>query len=476
VDLASNEPDVVVVGGGIVAATCALALSSRGLSVLAITDRGASATEASGAMLGELGEFVRVPATAAERLEAELRLRAAAVWPAWADEAGVAPGRLQAGTFVYASPDRARDELALAAIEQAAADNGRPAERVAPGDVPGLDPSPACLPTRALFLPEERWIDAPALLRDVWAAAEASDRVRREEGHVVAVETRGGAVTGVRRDDGLVSTGGVVVLCAGAGTGPLLAGTPELAEAVPQILPAKGVGLQLRLPARLGEMPRLSHVIRSPNRDFACGLHLVPRDGGLYLGATNRATRWRGITGAVTAGEVLRLVASAERELLRDCARWDIVTGHWGERPLAADGLPVAGATPLDGLFVATGTYRNGVLLAPLLADVVAETITGGSPMPELGVTAQRCPPARSALEALRDGLRDYAALLQDPDGPPLLPQLAELLPTIGSMTWDQSPEAAAARDHVTALLTAFPLVEMVPEAIIEACHPELLP
>jgi hypothetical protein len=133
------------------------------------------------------------------------------------------------------------------------------------------------------------------------------------------------------------------------------------------------------------------------------------------------------------------------------------------------------GTTSIEGLYVATGTYRNGVLLAPLIADAIAEAMSGRDVHPLLTATSTRAQPTRSPAEVLRDGLRDYAALVQDPDGPPLRPELPRLLETLGLLAFDDADNATELRRQVLELLTAFPLVEMVPEAVIEVCHPELL-
>jgi glycine/D-amino acid oxidase-like deaminating enzyme len=127
--MTAMEPDVVVVGRGIVGAAVAMRLARGGRSVLTIDvgDPAGSATCASGAMLGVLGELRPHDNPA----ELALRLEAWARQPSWWDEIGMPPA--PAGTFVVAGQDRPDDLTALRAMEDEALLHGLRAERVRPG-------------------------------------------------------------------------------------------------------------------------------------------------------------------------------------------------------------------------------------------------------------------------------------------------------------------------------------------------------
>ncbi|HXQ89218.1 MAG TPA: FAD-dependent oxidoreductase, partial [Solirubrobacterales bacterium] len=118
---------------------------------------------------------------------------------------------------------------------------------------------------------------------------------------------------------------------------------------------------------RDGEPP-VRHILASER------VYLVPRaDGRLVVGAT---VEEMGFDTAVTAGGVHELLREAYR-LLPDVAEMELVDAIAGLRPGTPDNLPLVGPGAIDGLVLATGHYRNGILLAPLAAETVAELLSG---------------------------------------------------------------------------------------------------
>lgn len=444
------QVDVVVVGSGIVGATVSSRLAATGRRVVRIGDSPSQgATRASGAMLGVLGEVVpNEPATALE-----LRLRAAARYESWIEEAGIpAPSR---GTFLVASSRRANDLLALDAIEEAARLHGLASGRVDPADVEGLRPAPGFAPARVLYLPGEGWM--PVL--DVLRRLDADRRVDVRAAAVIAVEHNDARTTGVRTAAEVMACD-EVVLCAGVATPELLARSGLDVDLMPAMVSAKGVGIVLE--ARAGEQPQ--HVVRTPNRDFSCGLHLVPRGpAGVYLGGTNRASRHPRVLGGATAGEVVHLLLSAGQELHRALPSWDLTAAPWGHRPLPVDGLPIAGRTAFPGLSIATGTYRNGVLLAPLLADMVACELDGGSPDAIFSPRREVVP--ADPLAILDEGIGDLTELLRTSEWSDRLQSLLHALLRIALGKRDGSSSTG---EGLRELLAAYGRSEMIPEALVE--------
>jgi glycine oxidase len=157
------------------------------------------------------------------------------------------------------------------------------------------------------------------------------------------------------------------VLAAGAWSG----GAEWLpASARPPVRPVKGQILELR--ARDGSLP-CSRIVASER------VYLVPReDGRLIVGAT---VEEQGFDTTVTAGGVHELLREAYR-LLPDIAEMELVEATAGLRPGTPDNLPLIGPGGIDGLLWATGHYRNGILLAPLTGEAVAELLDGGG-LPE---------------------------------------------------------------------------------------------
>jgi glycine oxidase len=136
------------------------------------------------------------------------------------------------------------------------------------------------------------------------------------------------------------------------------------------VRPVKGEILELRSPDGASPCERIVASER---------VYLVPRpDGRLIAGAT---TEERGFDATVTAGGVHELLREAYR-LLPDVAEMELVEAMAGLRPGTPDNLPLIGRGALDGLILACGHYRNGILLAPLTGEAVAGVVAGAS-LPE---------------------------------------------------------------------------------------------
>lgn len=413
-----RAPDTVVVGGGVVGSAVALGLAAGGQSVWVIDEPEkpyGSATRAAGAMLGAYGEVT------ADDDQLSSRTRAAALYPAFLaavdDLAGEPESLLRRGTFVVASGRVASDVVTMRSIVAAVESSEGRWEEVDPSEVPGLSPSPEWPCARAVHLPAEGWIDTGPLLDRLRRALAATARVRWLDARVLRLTAEGDRVTGVEAAGGERIAAGTTVLCAGAMTSSLV---PEpFAGAVPAMIWAKGTAVVLRPPS-----PPPPHVLRTPNRQFACGLHAVPTGASdVYIGATNRAATVPGVTGGASAGEVHGLLHGALNQLQRRWERADVVGLRHGSRPLPADGVPVAGMTEVPGLAVASGTYRNGVLLAPLLADITKQEVLGGggptadNPFSPIGRAAALASTVLDPRVVAQQGATDMVATLLDPDG-----------------------------------------------------------
>jgi glycine oxidase len=180
------------------------------------------------------------------------------------------------------------------------------------------------------------------------------------------------------RAAGVVTTGGEqlaagqVVLAAGSLSGKL-PGVP--ADVLPPVRPVKGQVLRLTVPKRYA--PFLSRTVRAVVRGSQ--VYLVPRENGeLVVGATSEELGW---DTTVTAGGVYELLRDAH-ELVPGITELPLTETRAGLRPGSPDNAPLLGPTALDGLLVATGHYRNGVLLTPVTGDAMAHVLTTGE-LPE---------------------------------------------------------------------------------------------
>ena len=145
-----------------------------------------------------------------------------------------------------------------------------------------------------------------------------------------------------------------------AGVSALLADWPLGEKTVPRLLPGKGVSLTAD-----GLSDAFPYVLRTPNRDFACGSHVVPRgDGRVYLGATNRISTTPGGTPGITLGEVHSLLHSAIHEINTGFRTANVRSFTFGMRPLTLDHRPMLGHTGVPPDLVHHGARRAPALRA----------------------------------------------------------------------------------------------------------------
>jgi glycine/D-amino acid oxidase-like deaminating enzyme len=411
--------DIAVVGGGILARAIAHRLAGNDQQVAWIRPTDGlfgEASAAAGAMLGVYSEVSPHDTPDRRLVDLEGRRDARARYSAWLASIEAAGGgrvEVQDGLFVVGNALGEDDEAALDAIADVAAACGQPAEELRGKDVPGYAPQAAARGSRALFLGAEGSVDASALLRALDTALLA-----------LGVPTHAATVTNVNvspsdvrvtLDDGREICAGTVVLATGTGTTFLLRRSGLDTAGLPPVFSGRGVSLTLRSPHRA------ERTIRTPNRTFACGLHLVPQgEGGLYVGATNRLSMLPDSGARPTVSEVAQLLTGATRELNTRLADAEILGTRVGHRPVTADRLPCVGRTAVDRLLVATGTYRNGVLLAPLCAELIAMEIDrpgSTSKHPFQPVRATPAPPNGEFDGWLRRASRSLVTTIVEPGG-----------------------------------------------------------
>ncbi len=254
--------------------------------------------------------------------------------------------------------DPPRQGASSASSGQALATAGEaPALRL-PAPLAELEPDLRAPAYSSVFLPE-RSVDP----RDVTSAAIAAVRHRGVDfssgDHVLAVEVSGGKAMVVRTNKTSFAAG-VVINCAGAWAG----------QVGPHTFPARPVKGQM-LCVIMPDKNLLRHVVRAPD------MYLIPRsDGRLLIGATVEEA---GFDKKTVPATILKLRQSA-LELVPRLADARILEAWAGLRPGTPDALPILGATATPGYFVATGHFRDGILLAPITAKLLAELVTGATP------------------------------------------------------------------------------------------------
>jgi glycine oxidase len=363
--------DVVIVGGGVIGLCSAWRLAQGGARTI-VLDRAeppAGATRVAAGMLAPIGELAF-----GEPELLRMSIAAAEIYPDFVAEleaaSGLGSGYARHGALHIALD---RDEAAeLRRVHDLQRSLGLGAEWLPPRRCRELEPGLTPSFNGGVHAPEEAAID-PRRMAVALLAALAGEGVEVRSGiDVVAPILDCERLGGVRTGSGEELRAGHVILATGAWAGAE-SWLPELAR--PPVRPVKGEILELRSP---DGAPPCERIVASER------VYLVPRpDGRLIVGAT---TEERGFDATVTAGGVHELLREAYR-LLPDVAEMELVEAMAGLRPGTPDNLPLIGPGALDGLLLACGHYRNGILLAPLTAKALAELLATGD-LPDSVVAA----------------------------------------------------------------------------------------
>jgi glycine oxidase len=358
-----HTADVAVIGAGTIGTAVAWRCAQRGLSVTLVDpvpERGAWNTAA-----GMLAPITELHYTETPLLK--LGLESLARYPAFAAEvaavSGLPVGFVQCGA-VLAAFDGA-DLATLQRLRAFAAGIGVSAELLTGQELHAVEPALAPGLPGAIHAPGEQQVD-PRLLHAALLGASRAAGVQIVESTAAVLIDRG-RVRGVRVSDGRVLASRYVVVAAGAWSAHV-DGLP--AEVVPPVRPVKGQTLRLRLPGR----PRLNGVVRGLVKGSP--VYLVPRaDGRIVVGASSEE---HGFDIAPRAGAVYELLRDAQ-SLMPEIGEAVLEEVSTGLRPGSPDNAPIIGPTAVDGLVLATGHYRNGILLTPITADAVAELLSAGA-------------------------------------------------------------------------------------------------
>jgi glycine oxidase len=389
--------DAIFVGGGVIGLSCAWRAAQRGARV-AVLDRAeppAGATRVAAGMLAPVGELAF-----GEPELLEMTLASAQLYPEFVAELEAASGESTGYTnqgALHVALDR--DEAAeLRRVHDLQRSLGLEAEWLPPRRCRELEPGLTPSFNGGVHAPGEAAVDPRALTAALLAAlgaagaelrtgtaagvASMNGKENRGPGEVGAGLFEGERLVGVRTVAGEELRAPAVVLATGAWAG-VTEWLPESAR--PPVRPVKGQIVELR--SRDGGP--CERIVASER------VYLVPRpDGRLIVGATSEE---QGFDTTVTAGGVHELLREAYR-LLPDVAEMELVASMAALRPGTPDNLPLIGPGAIEGLVLATGHYRNGILLAPLTAVAIA-ALLAGEQLPEAVAPAH---PARMSFVTQR--------------------------------------------------------------------------
>lgn len=330
--------DVIILGGGIIGMSLARELRKHGAEVL-IVERSQPGREASWASAGML-------APSGSRLSealAPLTRASAQMFPEFVHEI-----EDESGTRV----DLRRDGAIVTAEE---ADKRNASGELSESELRSLEPNLAYRP--GLHFVEESSVDTRALMSALVAAAKHRN-VHFASGSP-ALEVSGSGSQLAVKTERSEYVAPAVVNCCGAWAG-LLAANKTIH--VP-VRPVKGQMLCLAAPRR----DFLKHTVRSTE------VYLVPRsDGRILVGATVEEAFDKRVQ-----PEVIQRFHQLAANFAPELGEARMLEAWAGLRPGTRDNLPVLGKTPLPGYSVASGHFRNGILLAPVTAMIMANLVRG---------------------------------------------------------------------------------------------------
>ncbi len=344
----SNE-QVLILGGGLMGLAIAHQLARRGRSVTVLSRRRSEAAGfVAAGMLAPHAEGLRGDLLQLGQLSLERIPR----WVAQIEaDSGLPCGLRATGIVVPFQDAEERDRHPTAALGEAL--NRQRLEQLLPGIAPAWQ--------AGLLFEQDGQIDNRRQLMRALESACVDRGVNFQEGvEVLNLLTQDDRLHGVRTRDseGLLSTLNctTAVLCSGAWSAQLL---PEL-----PVFPVKGQMVSLQTPRGA-----LRHVIFGP------GTYLVPREDGLVVvGATSEPEA--GFKEGLTP-QSQQCLNQGIAALLPDAVNWPPMERWWGFRPCTPDEGPLLGQGPISGLWLACGHHRNGVLLAAITAELLADAITG---------------------------------------------------------------------------------------------------
>ena len=357
-----GSAEVVVIGGGVIGLAIARALAQRGVRDVYLLERGGLGSEASSAAGGML--LPQVEADGHDDFFA-LACQSRDLYPSLAvalrEETGIDIELDTTGTLYLALNEHDYEEIEKRYHWQTRA--GLAVELLSSAAARELEPCISESIFGALLFPNDIQVENRRLITALANSVNALGVRTLTETTVEALQIEGHRITGVQTSRGNISCEKAVIA---AGTW-----SSFLLQSGPIITPVRGQMVCLE------SKPQLTHhVIFSPRG------YLVPRqDGRLLAGSTSENA---GFAKRVTAGGIATILRQA-LEISPAVTNLPILDTWAGLRPRAADGLPVLGPCgEIDGLIYATGHYRNGILLAPLTAELISEAIVAGKTSPLL--------------------------------------------------------------------------------------------
>ena len=350
---------VLIVGAGVAGLAVGWRLANAGLSI-EILERGLAGRGATWASAGMIAPGAELgPEKSAM---AQFAREARSKWPRFAQEleaaSGVRIGYREVGSLMVAESARKAHALESQAAELAR--GGVAAAWVDAAELRRREPLLSSGLFGALHIADDAQVDNRALSDALRLALTNAGGVLREHCDVRAVAIQDGRARGVVTAQGVMPAALTILACGAwvnliGGIGP---------QDLPPVKPAKGQMAACEPPAGTALPQALI---------WGDGVYLAPRGRRLFIGATVEDASFDTSVSRQARGNLL----GAAARLIPSLAEWRLAEMWAGLRPRTPDDAPVLGATAVDGLHVAGGQYRNGILFAPAVADAIRGLMNG---------------------------------------------------------------------------------------------------
>ncbi|MEC4806885.1 MAG: glycine oxidase ThiO [Jaaginema sp. PMC 1079.18] len=343
----NSESEIIILGGGIIGLALAIELKLRGTDVTVLSRNfQESAARVAAGMIAPQAE--RIPPSPM----LELCLRSRDLYPEWTRKLESITGR-ETGYWQCGILSPAYEANGL---DTAPCTSNLPARWLDRQAIHELQPGLGTDVAGGWWYPYDAQVDnRRCLVQNLIIAAQVLGVNRCEGVEVTEILQKKAKITGLQTNQGIIR-GSHYILATGAWSGQLLP--------IP-VYPKKGQMLSVKVPDSDDELP-LKQVL------YGTDTYIVPRrDGLIIIGATSENV---GFTPEITPAGVQQLLANAMR-LFPRLKDFPLQEFWWGYRPATPDDLPILGASPLENLTLATGHYRNGILLAPITAKLIADFV-----------------------------------------------------------------------------------------------------
>ena len=387
----------VIIGNGILALSTAFRLARRAgaddrITIIGKTSREGSATLAAAAMLNS---FAEIEAGSLDNeidlYRFELSHQATRMWPDFEEDIIKTGGSnlprgcascqvLSGGCFdrgTYIINNTAADDLDdenYDAIVKALEDFNEQHQHVSPRDIPNYMPDQRRRATRAVYIPNEGWLNPRLVIEKLDKVLGLFPQVSFVQAHAQRINTSNQLITNVSLDNGSTIEGDKYLLATGASVTDLL-DKSGVDIGMQRVFYGVGTSIEIKSP----DYPH-KKCIRTPNRGLACGIYSVPyfqapgeKNDHILIGASNFISPTPYPYGRLASIE--NLTQSAIEQINTNFYRADLVRVNVGWRPTSQDTYPLLGKTSISNLIIATGTKRDGFHLAPLISQMMASLI-----------------------------------------------------------------------------------------------------